>query len=124
MIVTVNEPVAVLFAASVAVHVTVVVPTGKVLPDAGTQATTGAAVTLPIGESGTCYLFFKTDAMGYRFEEDGTKVRVYRSNGEQARRLQVAQPQSSRRARWDQATVTTSSCPSRGSRSNQAFGAG
>lgn len=36
---TLNEQLAVLPEASVAVHVTVVVPTGKVAPDGGTQAT-------------------------------------------------------------------------------------
>ena len=41
--VTVNEHEAVFIAASVAVQVTVVVPTGKVVPDAGTQLMVGAA---------------------------------------------------------------------------------
>lgn len=39
--VTVNDPDELLFAASVAVHVTVVVPSGNVLPEAGEQLTTG-----------------------------------------------------------------------------------
>ena len=39
--VTLNDPLDVLFESSVAVQVTGVVPSGKVLPDAGTQATVG-----------------------------------------------------------------------------------
>ena len=49
--VTVNEHVLVLFEASVAVHVTVVVPTGNVAPDAGTHTTvTGTGqLSAPVG---------------------------------------------------------------------------
>ena len=50
VIVTVNVHVAVFAAASVAVHVTVVMPTGNVEPDAGTHATvTPGQLSEPVG---------------------------------------------------------------------------
>jgi hypothetical protein len=47
--VTVNEQLAVLFATSVAVHVTVVVPSAKVDPDGGTHATTKPHGSVTVG---------------------------------------------------------------------------
>ena len=49
--VTVNEPLALLPEASVAVQVTIVVPSGKVEPDAGEQVTAGEGSTASVAEA-------------------------------------------------------------------------
>ena len=49
--VTVNEPLALLPEASVAVQVTVAVPSGKVEPDAGEQTTAGEGSTVSVAEA-------------------------------------------------------------------------